>query len=190
MTNDSIKRCVHPGWSNPLTPSIQSELQGLFSWISKAAHAFFNHPLGLKIPCLPCGGLHPLTSLAAAVMALALLPAAPAVATEATLYVFPESGQTGYYPTGTLCRDANGVLYGTTFLGGAYNQGNVFKLTPPAPGRTNWAISVLYDFHGGNDGGAPFGGVVMDANGTLNGTAYAGGVNNEGVVFKLTPPGP
>jgi uncharacterized repeat protein (TIGR03803 family) len=190
MANDSIKLCDHAGSSNSLMPSIQSELQGLFSWISKAAHAFFNHPLGLKIPCLPCDGLHPLTSLAAAVMALALLPAAPAVATEATLYVFPESGQTGYYPTGTLCRDANGVLYGTTFLGGAYNQGNVFKLTPPAPGRTNWAISVLYDFHGGNDGGAPFGGVVMDANGTLYGTAYAGGVNNEGVVFKLTPPGP
>src|SRR5690242_737988 len=25
--------------------------------------------------------------------------------------------------------------------------GNVFKLTPPAPGRANWTISVLYDFH-------------------------------------------
>jgi hypothetical protein len=94
MANDSIKLCDHAGSSNLLMPSIQSELQGLFSRISKAAHAFFNHPLGLKIPCLLlCGGLHPLTSLAAAVMALALLPAAPAVATEATLYVFPETGR-------------------------------------------------------------------------------------------------
>jgi uncharacterized repeat protein (TIGR03803 family) len=190
MTNDSIKPCVHPGWSNPLTPSIQSELQGLFPSISKAAHAFLNHPLGLNLPCLPWGSRRALTSLATAVMALALLPPATAAATEATLYVFPESGQTGYYPTGTLCRDATGALYGTTFLGGAYNQGTVFRLSPPAPGQTKWALSVLYHFHGGNDGGAPSGGVVRGSSGALYGTAFSGGSNSNGVVFKLTPPGP
>ena len=60
----------------------------------------------------------------------------------------------------------------------------------PGPEQTNWNFSVLYHFQGLKDGGAPFGGVVMDANGTLYGTAYSGGVNREGVVFKLTPPGP
>jgi uncharacterized repeat protein (TIGR03803 family) len=189
MANDSIKLCDHAGSSNSLMPSIQSELQGLFSWISKAAHAFFNHPLGLNMPRLPWGGRRVLNSLAATVIALAPLPLVTTAATEATLYVFPESGQTGYYPTGTLCRNATGTLYGTTFLGGAYNQGNVFKLTPPAPGRTDWTISVLYDFHGGNDGGAPLGGVIMDGSGALYGTTFASGPNSYGVVFKLSPPG-
>jgi uncharacterized repeat protein (TIGR03803 family) len=190
MTNDSINPCDHPDWLNPLIPSIQRERQGPFAWISKAAHACLSHTLGLSIPLFPWDRRFAITSLAAAVMALALLPHSAVAATEVTLYVFPQSGKTGYYPTGDLYRDKFGSLYGTTYVGGAYDQGTVFRLSPPGPEQTNWNYSVLYHFQGGNDGGSPFGGVVMDANGTLYGTAYSGGVNREGVVFKLTPPGP
>jgi uncharacterized repeat protein (TIGR03803 family) len=190
MTNDSINPCDHPGWFDPLIPSIQPKRQGPFAWISKAAHACFGLPLGLSISPFPWDRRFAITSLAAPVIALALLPHSAVAATEVTLYVFPQSGETGYYPTGDLCRDKSGSLYGTTYIGGAYGQGTVFRLSPPGPEQTNWNYSVLYHFQGLNDGGSPFGGVLIDVNGTLYGTAYAGGVNNEGVVFKLTPPGP
>jgi hypothetical protein len=40
--------------------------------------------------------------------------AGPASAAGTTLYAFPESGQDGCYPSGTLFRDAAGALFGTT----------------------------------------------------------------------------
>ena len=92
MTNDSIEFCNRPGRSNPLTPNIESQLQCLFAWIWKATHAFLNHPLGLNIPPIPWDDRRAFTSLAAAVMALTVLLPAIAAPTEATLYVFPESG--------------------------------------------------------------------------------------------------
>jgi len=35
----------------------------------------------------------------------------------------------GTEPEGALIQDADGNLYGTTFLGGANNEGTVFKIT-------------------------------------------------------------
>lgn len=131
-----------------------------------------------------------LALLTAGMLAFFLGSPAAMAAAATTLYAFPQSGQSGYYPTGTLVRDGNGALYGTTFLGGAHNQGTVFRLNPPAAGQTRWTITVLYSFRGGNDGGAPSGGVVRDASGALYGTAFSGGANLLGVVFKLMPPAP
>jgi len=56
-------------------------------------------------------------------------------------------------------------------------------LTPDA-----WAASkykVLHKFSGGEDGGSPFAGLILDAAGNLYGTTYAGGLNNYGTVFEL-----
>ena len=53
---------------------------------------------------------------------------------------------------GRTLRDASGALYGATSLGGAYHNGTIFKLAPPAAGQTEWNMSVLYDFTGGFDG--------------------------------------
>src|SRR6185437_7647444 len=117
-------------------------------------------------------------------------------ATERTLVGFvpyPPSGvqTTGTYPDGTLLRDASGALYGATWLGGRYDNGTIFKLTPPAPGQTRWTFTVLHTFTGGNDGGLPAAGLVMDASGALYGTTESGGSYlNEGVAYKLTPPAP
>jgi uncharacterized repeat protein (TIGR03803 family) len=122
-------------------------------------------------------------------LALTAFAAAPAVATERTLYVFPESGVKGCYPGGTLFRAAPGALYGTTWVCGAYDKGTVFQLKPPAPGQTQWTLAVLYMFRG-DDGNLPNAGLVMDARGALYGTTQFGGQNDYGVVFKLTPPAP
>ncbi len=106
-----------------------------------------------------------------------------------TLYSLAQgSGNVG--PYGTLVMDAAGNLYGTTLTDGAHGSGSVFRLTPSNGG---WTYTDLYDFTGHDDGGQPYGSLVLDANGNIYGTTFAGG-NFEcqgdygcGVVFEITP---
>ena len=96
--------------------------------------------------------------------------------------------------------DSSGAIYGTAQSGGSWlNQGLVFKLTPPAPGHTQWTETVLQIFYhsyafGADDGANPSGGLIMDKNGALYGTTDLGGSITDpsgiglGTVFKLTPP--
>jgi uncharacterized repeat protein (TIGR03803 family) len=48
--------------------------------------------------------------------------------------------------------------------------------------------TVLYTFAGASDGHVPFAGLIANEQGTLYGTTNAGGIGNNGTVFKLTPP--
>ncbi len=48
---------------------------------------------------------------------------------ETVLYKFKGTTD-GQFPSGALVLDAEGNLYGTTYLGGAYGYGTVFKVTP------------------------------------------------------------
>lgn len=84
----------------------------------------------------------------------------------------------GQSPQSDLILDSAGNLYGTTFSGGAYFQGAVYKLDPSGN------ESVLYNFQGLGDGGSPTMGVVRDAAGNLYGTTTKGGLGF-GVVFML-----
>jgi len=80
---------------------------------------------------------------------------------------------------GGLVADAQGNLYGTTFLGGASRAGTVFKVAPDGTKTT------LYTFLGVSDGKQPAGGLTMDEAGNLYGTTQYG----FGTIFKLTPDG-
>lgn len=82
-----------------------------------------------------------------------------------------------------LVRDSAGNLYGATPYGGANGDGAVFKID------TAGNYTVLYSFTGGADGGSPVAGVIRDSAGNLYGTAYGGGANGGGVVFKLDTAG-
>jgi uncharacterized repeat protein (TIGR03803 family) len=99
--------------------------------------------------------------------------------TETVLFSF--SGIDGTLPSGNLLPGPNGVFYGTTSGGGASGSGTVFQLTPPATQGGAWTETVLYAFTGGNDGGFPGSGVIMDFKGDLLGAA-------DTAIFKLTPP--
>lgn len=114
--------------------------------------------------------------------------------TESILYAF-QGASDGASPEGGLAFDNLGSLYGTNDGGGAYNQGNVFKLTPPA-----WTESVLYSFqgfiNGSKDGYSPAGGLIFSGTDLLGTTAYGGsvgcgdayGILGCGTVFRLAPP--
>jgi len=104
---------------------------------------------------------------------------------ETVLYSFAGTGAgDGEYPNAALVMDAQGNLYGTTDVGGAFGYGTVFKLD------TTGKETVLHSFSGaGGDGAFPFGGVVSDGQGNLYGTTEAGGTSNCGTVFKLDTTG-
>src|SRR5206468_720283 len=73
----------------------------------------------------------------------------------------------GEYADTDLAIDKAGNLYGTTVLGGDFGGGTVFQLSPSGNG---WVHTVLYSFTGGPDGGEPYKGVTLDAQGNLYGT--------------------
>jgi uncharacterized repeat protein (TIGR03803 family) len=90
----------------------------------------------------------------------------------------------GAGPANSLVMDTAGNLYGTTVEDGTYGVGTVFELTPSG---SSWVYTDLHDFTGGSDGGDPFGGVILGANGNLYGTTETGGANGDGVVYEITP---
>lgn len=102
--------------------------------------------------------------------------------------VYSFSGKAGCGPERPLTVDAAGSLYGTTVCGGAYQKGNVFKLTNTPNG---WVYTSLYDFTGGSDGALPFSNVTIDGDGTLYGTTSSGGTGTCGggcgVVWMIKP---
>ncbi len=107
--------------------------------------------------------------------------------TETVLHSFPKDAN-GYvvHPNCPLTLSAGGrVLYGTT--GGTiatYQGGLVFRLRRQPGG---WVYRPIFDFSG-SDGYGPNGGLVVDRNGNLFGTLGAGGSDNDGGVFELSPP--
>lgn len=96
------------------------------------------------------------------------------------------NGKDGTRIQSGLIFDSAGNLYGTTGIGGAGDSGTVFELTPN--GQGGWTEHVLHsfvhNFHGGEN---PDAGVIMDAAGNLYGTTYAGGYDDAGTVFELSP---
>ena len=102
--------------------------------------------------------------------------------TKSVLHSF--NGNDGGSPWDGVIFDAAGNLYGTTYVGGADNFGTVFELSPNTDG--SWTEKVLHSFNG-NDGRAPWDGVILDAAGNVYGTTYWGGTDNYGTVFELSP---
>ena len=100
-------------------------------------------------------------------------------------YFYPFDGRgDGCQPSADLTFDAAGNLYGTAQYYGKYGYGIVFKLEPTASGP--WTDRVIHTFKG-HPGKAPVGGLVFDKSGNLYGTTSAGGDDDAGIIFKLTP---
>jgi len=96
-----------------------------------------------------------------------LIPKSSGKWSEHILYSFENNGSDGCVSTAGLIFDTSGNLYGTSQHCGEYGYGTVFELTP---GTGGWTESVLFSFDV-TDGARPYGGVVMEKNGNLYGTA-------------------
>jgi uncharacterized repeat protein (TIGR03803 family) len=104
--------------------------------------------------------------------------------TETLLHSFGGEGD-GQSPAAPVTFDANGNLYGTTPVGGAYGAGTVFSVA-----TTTKAEKVIYSFGSvANDGNGPYAGVIFDSSGNLYGTTSMGGAFNAGIVYALTSSG-
>lgn len=110
-----------------------------------------------------------------------------------TLYQF--QSYDGAYPQTAVTLAPNGVLYGSTGLGGrcgGFGCGTVFSAAPgpraPMTALTSWSEQVLWGFSGGNDGGPYPSEVIFDGAGNLYGTTV-GGAYSAGNVFEMTPSG-
>lgn len=96
------------------------------------------------------------------------------------------AGPDGANPYAGVIFGPDGALYGTTYYGGAYGDGTVFRvtLTPPAGG----AETVVHSFQNSPDGANPYGGLILGRDSALYGTTYDGGGVGAGTVFKIGPP--
>jgi uncharacterized repeat protein (TIGR03803 family) len=97
----------------------------------------------------------------------------------------------GGEPEAGLIQATNGNFYGTTAVGGANggdgeNYGTVFEITPKGKLTTLYSFCSLSDCA---DGFFPIAGLVQATDGNFYGTTGAGGANQGGSVFKITPSG-
>jgi uncharacterized repeat protein (TIGR03803 family) len=103
---------------------------------------------------------------------------------EKILHNFRGNNKDGCETWASLIFDATWNLYGTTRVGGAYNYGTVFELTPKGDG--DWREKVLHSFNG-KDGYYPYASLILDAAGNLYGTTVWGGTYTFGTAFELMP---
>jgi uncharacterized repeat protein (TIGR03803 family) len=86
-------------------------------------------------------------------------------------------------PSAGLVQGSDGNFYGTAQYGGTNGgHGTVFKIS------TGGALTSLYSFTGGNDGGGP-NGLVQGSDGNFHGTTQFGGTNGLGTVFQISTDG-
>lgn len=94
------------------------------------------------------------------------------------LYKF-SGGADGGVPNAALIA-VNGVLYGTTYVGGSADSGIAFSVT------TTGTQNVLHTFGGAGDGVNPTA-RLLDVHGKLYGTTVLGGSSSLGTIFALNP---
>ncbi len=113
---------------------------------------------------------------------------------ETVLHAFTGSNGTkssvdGANPYGGVTLGIDGNLYGTTFSGGQYGVGSVYKITPTGAETTLYSFTGDGGVTGSTDGGYPVAGLVQGKDGNFYGTTEGGGANQQGTVFKVTPAG-
>jgi uncharacterized repeat protein (TIGR03803 family) len=99
------------------------------------------------------------------------------------IYSF-SGGSDGADPEAGLVLTSN-TLYGTTFIGGQFGEGSVFRVNTNGAAFTN-----IYSFSGGANGSNPEAGLVLSGN-TLYGTTYGPyyGGTGYGTVFRVNTGG-
>jgi hypothetical protein len=102
------------------------------------------------------------------------------------LYSFQGYPNDGAWPR-TLTVNSQGVLYGTTQLGGSSDVGTVFQLLSSS---TGWSESVLFSVLYDQTPCNPPGPLTFDSSGNIYFPTPQGGPSNTGCAIQLTPPVP
>jgi uncharacterized repeat protein (TIGR03803 family) len=89
----------------------------------------------------------------------------------------------GSLPYDGLVQTPDGNFLGTTYEGGAFGYGTVFQVSPAG------AVTTVYSFTDGSDGGHPAAGLIEGSDGNFYGTTAYGGTYDDGTVFRLAPDG-
>jgi uncharacterized repeat protein (TIGR03803 family) len=103
---------------------------------------------------------------------------------ETNLYSFGGPDNDGEYPLAGLVQGTDSNFYGTTYWGGTYGDGTVFRISPSGS-ETN-----LYSFGSvPNDGTGPEAVLVQGSDGNFYGTTVLGGTYGDGTVFRISSSG-
>jgi uncharacterized repeat protein (TIGR03803 family) len=134
-----------------------------------------------------------LVGLTLALAALGLIIANANAQTVTNLHIF--LGNDGADPQAGLVQGNDGNFYGTTYYGGSFNKGTVFRISPSG------SFTNIYSF-GGSDGSNPSAALAQGNDGNFYGTTYGGGASTScsgptivlptvgcGTVFRITPSG-
>ncbi len=114
-----------------------------------------------------------LFALVAALLIVGCMSQTAQSQTYGVIYNFTGKGSDGATPYGGPVLDGLGNLYGTTYTGGSYGSGSVYRLSPSG---SSWKYSSLYSFKAGTDGVGPaFGSLVIGGDRALFGTTEGGG---------------
>lgn len=109
-----------------------------------------------------------------------------------TLYSFCTfaSCTDGSDPGSSLVQGTDGNFYGTTNQGGVYDMyaGTIFKITPAGALITLYSFCQEGTYSDCGDGAAP-GGLILGKDGNFYGETAAGGANDRGTIFRITPSG-
>jgi uncharacterized repeat protein (TIGR03803 family) len=100
-------------------------------------------------------------------------------------------GDDGEEPQGRLVVGSDGKLYGTTALGGSKNRGVIYRIATTGEYERLYSFPALSDF---NEFGAainatganPRAGLILASDGNYYGTAYQGGGNGFGTLYRMT----
>ena len=126
-------------------------------------------------------------------LVIGLLTASAPAQTLTLLHAFAPLGNgtnsDGIFPFGALAA-SGGVLYGTTFNGGANSNGTVFAVNKDGTSFTNLHVFAIRGgpVHTNADGGWPGGGVIVSGN-TLYGTTGLAGPALRGTIFAMKTDG-
>jgi uncharacterized repeat protein (TIGR03803 family) len=103
--------------------------------------------------------------------------------TNAYTVLYSFSATTGRHPYGSLVKDNNGIFYGTTYGGGTYGLGTIFRFDPATK-----AYAVLRHLQGA-DGGYCRGSLAFGNDGNLYGLGHQGGATGGGTIFRISTGG-
>ncbi len=106
----------------------------------------------------------------------------PTTGAYTVLHHFGVASGDGSQPVATPTLSPDGILYGTTSLGGTAGAGSVFRFDPATS-----AYEVLHSFGSfAGDGSVTHSGVVLGPDGAWYGATENGGASGKGTLYRLT----